>query len=172
VIALNLHQEPTRSRLYNAPAGKPHYRLAGGQLDFIDRVDIVNNGGKEGKGYIFAEKTIDPTDWFFSFHFHEDPVMPGSLGVEAIIEAMQVYALENDLGANLVNPMFSTVLSKVKWKYRGQINPLNVKLSLDIHITDVRHEAGQVTIVGDASLSKDGLRIYEVADIVICLKEA
>ena len=40
-------------------------------------------------GYLYAERTIDPSDWFFQFHFHQDPVMPGSLGVEAIIETMQ-----------------------------------------------------------------------------------
>jgi len=172
VKKIALHTAPMLDRFYQAPSGKPHYRLAGGQLDFIDRVEIVENGGDAGKGYIFAEKTIDPTDWFFPFHFHGDPVMPGSLGVEAIIQSMQVYALENDLGAALTNPMFSTILSKVKWKYRGQINPLNIKMSLDVHITDIQHNDGEVVIIGNANLSKDGLRIYEVADIAICLKEA
>ena len=158
--------------MYQAPAAKPHYKLAGGQLNFIDRVEIVDDGGKEGKGYIFAERTIDVTDWFFPFHFHGDPVMPGSLGVEAIIQSMQVYALENKLGAEFGNPMFSTILSKVKWKYRGQINPTNKKMSLDVHITDIQHNNGEVVVIGDASLSKDGLRIYEVYDIAIAIKEA
>ena len=172
VKRIDLTSAAAQDTLYSAPASKPHYRLAGDQLNFIDRVDIVENGGKESKGYIFAERTIDPTDWFFQFHFHEDPVMPGSLGVEAIIQAMQVYMLENNLGADLVNPMFTQILSTVKWKYRGQINPLNVKMSLDIHITDLIREPGKVTLIGDANLSKDGLRIYEISDIAVCLKES
>lgn len=171
VKRIDLTSAKAQDLLYTAPVSKPHYRLAGDQLNFIDRVDIVEAGGKEGKGYIFAERTIDPADWFFQFHFHEDPVMPGSLGVEAIIQAMQVYMLENDLGADLKNPMFSQILSTVKWKYRGQINPLNVKMSLDVHITDLIREPGKVTLIGDANLSKDGLRIYEISDIAICLKE-
>ncbi len=158
--------------VYQAKPGKPYYHLAGGQLHFVDRVEIVDNGGKAGKGYVYAERKIDPQDWFFPFHFHQDPVMPGSLGVEAIIEAMQVYALHHDLGAGLKNPQFAQILSTIKWKYRGQINPLNRQMSLDIHITNVIREAGRVTIIGDANLSKDGLRIYEVANIAICLKEA
>ncbi|QYJ80642.1 3-hydroxyacyl-[acyl-carrier-protein] dehydratase FabA [Shewanella acanthi] len=159
-------------RSFVAPVGKPHYRLAGGQLNFIDHVEIVNSGGKAGLGYLYAERTIDPSDWFFQFHFHQDPVMPGSLGVEAIIELMQTYAIEKDLGAGFTNPKFGQILSTIKWKYRGQINPLNKQMSLDVHITSIEDKDGKRIIKGDANLSKDGLRIYEVTDIAICIEEA
>ncbi|WP_394147511.1 beta-ketoacyl synthase N-terminal-like domain-containing protein [Shewanella atlantica] len=159
-------------RHFNAPADKPHYRLAGGQLNFIDSVEIVDNGGTEGLGYLYAERTIDPSDWFFQFHFHQDPVMPGSLGVEAIIETMQTYAISKDLGAGFKNPKFGQILSNIKWKYRGQINPLNKQMSMDVSITSVKDENGKKVITGNASLSKDGLRIYEVFDIAISIEEA
>ncbi|GIU16640.1 MULTISPECIES: beta-ketoacyl synthase N-terminal-like domain-containing protein [unclassified Shewanella] len=159
-------------RHFNAPANQPHYRLAGGQLNFIDSVEIVDNGGTEGLGYLYAERTIDPSDWFFQFHFHQDPVMPGSLGVEAIIETMQTYAISKDLGAGFKNPKFGQILSNIKWKYRGQINPLNKQMSMDVSITSVKDEDGKKVITGNASLSKDGLRIYEVFDIAICIEEA
>lgn len=157
---------------FTAPSNKPHYCLAGGQLNFVDKVSIVEGGGKAGKGYILGEREIDPSDWFFRYHFHQDPVMPGSLGVEAIIEIMQVYALKNDLGAGFVNPRFIAPLSAVVWKYRGQITPENRHMSLDVHITDIVRENGSVKIVGDANLSKDGLRIYEVKNIVLSIVEA
>ncbi|QFU23716.1 3-hydroxyacyl-[acyl-carrier-protein] dehydratase FabA [Shewanella eurypsychrophilus] len=160
------------SRHFNAPASQPHYRLAGGQLNFIDKVEIVDNGGTEGLGYLYAERTIDPSDWFFQFHFHQDPVMPGSLGVEAIIETMQTYAISKDLGAGFKNPKFGQILSNIKWKYRGQINPLNKQMSMDVSITSVKDVDGKKVITGNASLSKDGLRIYEVFDIAICIEEA
>jgi acyl transferase domain-containing protein/3-hydroxymyristoyl/3-hydroxydecanoyl-(acyl carrier protein) dehydratase len=157
---------------YQAPANKPHYKLAGGQMNFIDTVSIVESGGNAGVAYIYGEKTIDATDWFFRYHFHQDPVMPGSLGVEAIIELMQTYALKNDLGKSFTNPRFTAPNSVVKWKYRGQITPLNKQMSLDVHITDIIKEAGEVRLIGDASLSKDGLRIYQVKDIVLSIIEA
>ncbi|MGF1748403.1 beta-ketoacyl synthase N-terminal-like domain-containing protein [Vibrio cionasavignyae] len=165
------------SRYFNAPvlasgATQPHYQLAGGRLNFIDKVQITSDGGKSGLGYLYAERTIDPSDWFFQFHFHQDPVMPGSLGVEAIIELMQTYALNKDLGAGFRSPKFGQIQSEVKWKYRGQINPLNKQMSLDVHITAIKDEDGKKIIVGDANLSKDGLRIYEVKDIAICIEEA
>ncbi|MCK7628299.1 3-hydroxyacyl-[acyl-carrier-protein] dehydratase FabA [Shewanella sp. JNE10-2] len=167
---INLLDKQHRS--FNAPEGQPHYRLAGGQLNFIDKAEIVKAGGKAGLGYLYAERTIDPSDWFFQFHFHQDPVMPGSLGVEAIIELMQTYAIDQDLGAGFKSPKFGQILSDIKWKYRGQINPLNKQMSLDVHITNVTDDNGKRIIMGDANLSKDGLRIYEVKDIAICIEEA
>ncbi len=160
------------SRHFNAPESQPHYRLAGGQLNFIDKVEIVDNGGTEGLGYLYAERTIDPSDWFFQFHFHQDPVMPGSLGVEAIIETMQTYAITKDLGAGFKNPKFGQILSDIKWKYRGQINPLNKQMSMDVSITSIKDVDGKKIITGNASLSKDGLRIYQVFDIAICIEES
>ncbi|MGR5066460.1 beta-ketoacyl synthase N-terminal-like domain-containing protein [Photobacterium sp. DNB22_13_2] len=165
------------SRYFNAPVSatgekQPHYQLAGGRLNFIDTVQITSDGGKEGLGYLYAERTIDSSDWFFQFHFHQDPVMPGSLGVEAIIELMQTYALNKDLGAGFRSPKFGQIQSEVKWKYRGQINPLNKQMSLDVHITAIKDEDGKRIIIGNANLSKDGLRIYEVKDIAICIEEA
>ncbi|MDX1300805.1 beta-ketoacyl synthase N-terminal-like domain-containing protein [Photobacterium sp.] len=174
-VSINLLDK--ESRYFNAPlsaAGEvqPHYQLAGGRLNFIDKVDITSDGGKASLGYLYAERTIDPSDWFFQFHFHQDPVMPGSLGVEAIIELMQTYALNKDLGAGFRSPKFGQIQSEVKWKYRGQINPLNKQMSLDVHITAIKDEDGKKIIIGDANLSKDGLRIYEVKDIAICIEEA
>jgi 3-hydroxymyristoyl/3-hydroxydecanoyl-(acyl carrier protein) dehydratase len=157
---------------YQAAVDKPHYKLAGGQMNFVDTVSIVEGGGNGGHAYVYGERTIDPTDWFFRYHFHQDPVMPGSLGVEAIIELLQVYALKNNLGAAFTNPRFTAPLSEVIWKYRGQITPINKKMELEVHISEVRHEADKVTVIGEANLSKDGLRIYNVQDIVLSIVEA
>jgi hypothetical protein len=45
-------------------------------------------------------------------------------------------------------------------------------MSLDVHITEVVTESGEVRLIGDANLSKDGLRIYEVKNIVLSIIEA
>lgn len=156
---------------YNAPQGKPHYRLAGGDLNFIDKVTIVENGGEFSQGYIYGERTVDPSDWFFRYHFHQDPVMPGSLGLEAMIELLQTYAIKNGLGQQFSNPRFIAPLTKVVWKYRGQITPENKQMSLDVHIKEVVKTAEEIRIIGDANLSKDGLRIYRVKDIVLSVVE-
>ena len=57
--------------------------------------------------------------------------MPGSLGVEAMLQAMQVYALHLDLGKHFKNPRFLHFLDrKTIWKYRGQIPPEHPEMYL------------------------------------------
>ena len=170
IIKIDL-TDPTLS-LFALDPHKPAYRLAGGQLNFVDTVSIVEGGGDHQLAYIYGERTIDASDWFFRYHFHQDPVMPGSLGVEAIIELLQCYALVNDLGKQFKNPRFIAPATKVAWKYRGQITPLNKQMSLDIHLTDIIKTDSEVRLVGDANLSKDGLRIYQVKDISLSIVEA
>ena len=161
-----------RQHYFEAQPNKPHYRLAGPQLDFVDVVQIVENGGKAGKGYVYAERVIDPNDWFFACHFHQDPVMPGSLGIEAMFQILQVFALQQGLGNGMKNPRFNHVLDEIKWKYRGQITTINKQMSLDLHITKIEKTDGRVTLVADGNLSKDGLRIYEVTDLIFCVEES
>jgi 3-hydroxymyristoyl/3-hydroxydecanoyl-(acyl carrier protein) dehydratase/3-oxoacyl-(acyl-carrier-protein) synthase len=157
---------------YNKNTNKPAYRLAGGKLNFVDQVSIVEGGGDHQLAYIYGKRTIDASDWFFRYHFHQDPVMPGSLGVEAIIELLQCYALTNDLGKQFNSPRFIAPMTKVEWKYRGQITPLNKQMSLDVHLKEIIKTETEVRLVGDANLSKDGLCIYQVQDIVLSIVEA
>ncbi len=159
--------------LFNAPPGKPHYRLATGQLEFLDEVRLIPGGGKFGHGYLFASKQVDPADWFYRCHFYQDPVMPGSLGVEAILEAMQVYALKQDLGAGLNSPHFEPLSGhSISWKYRGQLLPTNREMRLEVHLSRVERLPGLVNLIGEASLWKDNVRIYEIKEIGLCLKES
>ncbi|MCE2570418.1 beta-ketoacyl synthase N-terminal-like domain-containing protein [Motilimonas eburnea] len=169
-MPLRIDLSDKQNPLFALDPKRPHYRLAGGRLNFVDTVYLLPNSGTHQLGYCYAERTIDPSDWFFQFHFHQDPVMPGSLGVEAIIEVMQVFALNQDLGDKLISPRFMPLLSNVKWKYRGQINPLNTLMNINVQITNVIREPNQVTLIANADLSKDGLRIYEVTDIALCIK--
>lgn len=169
---IDLLNEESSKKLYLGESAKPFYHLAGPQLNLLDRIVLSKTAGKNSMGYIYAEKTIDKNDWFFPCHFHQDPVMPGSLGVEAILQAMQIWILDNDLGEQFNSPRFKHDLSTVKWKYRGQIIPDNKVMSLDVHISNVEIGNEKIIVCADASLYKDGLRIYELFDAKICLVES
>ncbi len=170
--AIDLLSAEARNTYYNAKDNKPFYSLAKPQLDLLDTAVLSKSAGIHGQGYVYAQKTIDKDDWFFPCHFHQDPVMPGSLGVEAILQAMQIWALDMDLGAGFSNPRFTHELSTVKWKYRGQIIPDNKVMSLDVHVSRVDRQDNKVVVYADASLYKDGLRIYEIKDAQIAIVEA
>jgi PfaB family protein len=167
-----LDSPEARQEYFEVQPEKPFYHLAGPQLEFVDVVSIVENGGKDGKGYIYAERTVDVDDWFFACHFHQDPVMPGSLGVEAMFQILQLFAMQQGFGDGMKNPRFNHVLDKISWKYRGQITTVNKQMSLDLHITKIEKTDGRVTLVADGNLSKDGLRIYELSNLIFCIEEA
>lgn len=95
--------------------------------------------------------------------------MPGSLGVEAILQAMQAFALVNGVGDGLRSPHFSATPGSpaMSWRYRGQITPRNQLMELEAHIESIEQQAGHVVILGDASLWVDGLRIYEVKNAAV-----
>jgi PfaB family protein len=159
--------------LFIAHPARPHARLAGGQLGLLDHALIVPQGGLHNAGYVYAEKQVDPTSWFFPCHFYSDPVMPGSLGVEAIIEAIQAYALHCGLTAGFHSPHFTQAVNqRTVWKYRGQIIPSTGTMSLAAHITRIEQRGDQRIISADASLWRDGLRIYEVRDLAVAVAEA
>ncbi|MBF0238104.1 MAG: hypothetical protein HQM12_10385, partial [SAR324 cluster bacterium] len=169
---VNVTLKNMESPMFQAPAGKPHYRLADWQLNFLDEVLISTQGGTAGKGYIHGLKNIDVSDWFFPCHFHQDPVMPGSLGVESILQAMQVFCLQQGLGSSFQSPRFTHRLDTVFWKYRGQIIPANRQMTIEVNITDIQQTADCVTVIARANLMKDNLRIYEITDIALCVVEA
>ncbi len=151
---------------------KPSYRLSSGQLNFLDQIQVTKTGGSYGLGMVSAQKTVNPQDWFFSNHFYQDPVMPGSLGVEAIQQALQAYCLACGLGSDFHSPRFSLQSgSAMQWKYRGQITPAHHEMKIEVHIKDVQSAPGHTAVMADASLWADGKRIYEIINIGMGIQE-
>ena len=162
-----------KMKLYKAPVDKPHYRLAENQLNLIDNLIIAKDGGEHGKGYVHATKFVMPYEWFYTCHFYQDPVMPGSLGVEAILQAMQVFALQQDLGKDFSNPKFVQLPNhETVWKYRGQILTHVREMQLEVHFKSMEMENGQMRIIADASLWNDEVRIYQITDLALGIEEA
>jgi len=160
------------------PFGEGYLSLATGQLQFTDQIIVVPGGGKYGEGYAYANTVIDPRAWYFRNHFYQDPVMPGSIGVETILQAMQAYAIETGLGAGFRQPRFAQVDSATTpgghntvWKYRGQILSDSDKSHVEANIKRIERRADRVVIYADASLWRDKLRIYEVANLALAIVE-
>ena len=65
--------------------GPGNAQLPSPPMLLFDRITtITDQGGAHGKGFIEAEFDINPQLWFFDCHFINDPVMPGSLGLDAL----------------------------------------------------------------------------------------
>jgi PfaB family protein len=136
-------------------------------FQMIDRIDLlVPDGGPAGLGFIQGSKDVDPAEWFFQAHFYQDPVWPGSLGLEAFIQLLKVFAAERWGGATVFDSPASGV--KHQWIYRGQVIPKDRKVTVTAWITAL-DEANQ-QLRADGILSVDGRVIYRMSDFSLAVR--
>ncbi len=143
-------------------------RLAGPRLLMLDRITgYWPEGGKAGLGRLRAEKDVEPGEWFFKAHFFQDPVQPGSLGLEAMIQLLQFYMIHRGLGDGIPNPRFEplAVERPLTWKYRGQVVPTDGCITTELEIVEVVRDASGVVALADAYLWIDGKRIYSATGL-------
>lgn len=139
-------------------------------LCMIDTIDIAcADGGPQQLGYFRGYKTVDPQEWFFTAHFYQDPVCPGSLGIESFLQLMKEAALHRwpDLGASHHFEMSEGQTHR--WTYRGQVIPTNQTVQVDAHITTI-NEGRQPSLTADGSLQVDGIDIYKMEGFGLQLK--
>jgi PfaB family protein len=144
--------------------------LPGEPLLMIDRVTgLWPEGGKATLGRIRAEKRVDPREWFFKAHFFQDPVQPGSLGIEALIQALQALMIAKGLGSELSSPVFEPIASEtpMTWKYRGQVVPETPRVVVELELTRVETDARGCVAYADGSLWAGDKRVYEVRGLAM-----
>ncbi len=149
-----------RSIATDVPRGAP--RIGADRLRIVDSVSYWPDAGKKGLGRLRAAKKISHAQWFFKAHFFNDPVQPGSLGLEAMLQTLQYYMIETGLHADIANPRFEAIGSArpVVWKYRGQVIPDNKVVNTLMEIVEVGRDEKGAYVVADGSLWVDGKKIY------------
>jgi 3-hydroxymyristoyl/3-hydroxydecanoyl-(acyl carrier protein) dehydratase len=161
------------AQLTQTDPARPHYHISHGQMNYLDKIYFAPRSATQNEDYLYGEKNNHISAWFYACHFHEDPVMPGSLGIEAILQTIQAYAVQTGLGKQLRSPRFEHAIDqRLSWKYRGQILPSHKLMKVEVKIKQVEQQPGQVTIRAEASLWADTMRIYEVKNIQVRLEEA
>lgn len=149
-------------------------RLARGQLLMLDRVTgFWPQGGAAGRGRLLGEFDVDPNAWFFKAHFYRDPVQPGSLGIEAMVQLLQFYMRDRGLAVGFRNPRFEplAVGRSMAWKYRGQVLPKNRRVSVEVEIAEEGRDDAGPWVSANAWLWVDGLRIYQAKSLTVRIVE-
>jgi 3-hydroxymyristoyl/3-hydroxydecanoyl-(acyl carrier protein) dehydratase len=131
-------------------------------IRMIDRIEtFLPAGGSKGFGFIRGSKAIDPQEWFFKAHFYQDPVCPGSLGIESFIQLLKFAARER--WPQLTNSHRFGLFTGAEhtWIYRGQILPTNRTVTVEAEITSIM-DYPDPCLLADGYLKVDGLCIYQM----------
>lgn len=150
----------------------PSLAMPAKALRMIDRVDLfVPDGGPHGLGFIRGSKTVDPDEWFFIAHFYQDPVCPGSLGIESFLQLMKFAALERWGHLKETHRFEMLTEDAHNWIYRGQILQKNQQVEVDAVVTRIE-EGFSPAMWADGYLKVDGLYIYRMENFAIRLVPA
>ncbi len=170
-----VHESPVQFDLTERPekycAGP--LRLPGPMMLMVDRVTgYWRTEGAAGKGRLRVEKTVKPNDWYFRSHFYSDPVQPGSLGIEQMLQTIDFDVLEENLPEGIDRPYFEPLVldSPISWTFRGQVRPENKRIISEIEIVSVEKNDDGVTVLAKGSLWVDGVRCYEAKAIGVRVK--
>ena len=150
----------------------PALALPARALRMIDRIDLfIPDGGPAGLGFVRGSKDIDPQEWFFKAHFYQDPVCPGSLGIESFLQLLKFAARER--WPQLADShRFALATGKShRWTYRGQILPQNRTVTVEAVVSQVT-ESPHPALHANGCLMVDGLTIYRMEDFGIALVPA
>ncbi|MCK9895062.1 beta-ketoacyl synthase [Frankia sp. AgB32] len=143
------------------------------RLALVEEFDVVDGGGNAGLGYLHWVQPVDPTAWYFEQHFRLDPVIPGSFGVETLVQAVQEWALDTGLDRDLDRPEFVVPAgATLRWKYRGQFLRADTPMTFEVHIAGVERRPGRVRVTAEGNVWKPGMRIYRIDQLCVELRTA
>jgi len=145
--------------LFGSDTGK----LPSGNMLMVDRiVEINDEGGLHGKGYIKAELDIKPDLWFFGCHFEGDPVMPGCLGLDALWQLSGFFL--SWIGCKGKG----RALGSGQVKFFGQVLPTAKIVTYTLNMKRVISRRLSM-VIADGTVSVDGREIYTAEDLRVGL---
>ncbi|MGC8641626.1 MAG: type I polyketide synthase, partial [Isosphaeraceae bacterium] len=157
--------EQSVARSFTIPDRAP---FPDGRWRMLERVSaFVPDGGPQGLGVIEGASRVDPDAWFFKAHFLGDPVWPGSLGLESVLQLLKVVA-ETRWGAGGPATFDSPGLAEPhRWVYRGQIIPSCREVTAQAVITG--RDEKRRSLKADGHLMVDGKVIYQLNEFTLRL---
>jgi len=145
--------------------------LPRGRLGMLETLDVyLPHAGPSELGYLRASARVDPGRWYFEAHFYQDPVCPGSLGLEAFIQLVRVAASHR---WGHLDPHRGWVVepgNEHEWKYRGQILPSSRSYTVEAvvdAVDDARH-----ALTAGGLLHVDGCVIYRMERFTVVREES
>ena len=162
-VAAPLHPYDAGRTVFSGPA------YPAKALSMIDRIELhLPEGGPKELGFVRGIKEVDPAEWFFAAHFYQDPVCPGSLGIESFLQLLKFAARERWPSLAETHRFATHTGRSHRWTYRGQILPSNRRVTVEAAVTQVL-ESPHPALVAEGYLMVDGLYIYRMEEFGIQL---
>jgi 3-hydroxymyristoyl/3-hydroxydecanoyl-(acyl carrier protein) dehydratase len=134
----------------------------------VDRIETyLPEGGSKGLGLVIGRIAVDPQAWFFKAHFVQDPVWPGSLGLESFLQLLKYVAWRKGVsGGTGFQPVSSPEPRTTHaWTYRGQVLPTDREVTVILEVTEIDPSAHRLKANG--FLTVDGRVIYQMMDFTL-----
>lgn len=138
-------------------------------MRMVDEISLyIPEGGVFGLGYIEGKVKVEKNAWFFKAHFYQDPVWPGSLGLESFIQLLKLFAWKRwqdklTTGEFIFESM--ALSHQHEWIYRGQILPTDNEVKIWASIKKV--DDMNMLVIADGFLSVDERIIYQMKDFAL-----
>jgi 3-hydroxyacyl-[acyl-carrier protein] dehydratase/trans-2-decenoyl-[acyl-carrier protein] isomerase len=134
--------------------GPGNAQLPAPPMLMMDRItEISLDGGAYGKGRIVGELDINPRLWFFACTFAGDPLMPGSLGLDAMWQMIGYW-----LGWS-GSPGKGRATGVGQVELTGQVSPATKCVRYEVDMRQVRR--GKLALgVADGRVLADGVCVF------------
>ncbi len=141
------------------------------RLHLLDDITAwIPDGGPKALGFIRAIRRVRPDEWFFKAHFYQDPVVPGSLGLESFLSLLKFIAVER-WGAPAAGRLEAVAVDQPhQWTYRGQVVPKDHEVTVEAMVTEV--DDARHLLRADGYLCVDGRVIYAMQNFTLCRRDA
>jgi 3-hydroxyacyl-[acyl-carrier protein] dehydratase/trans-2-decenoyl-[acyl-carrier protein] isomerase len=137
-------------------------------LLMFDRIEAISEtGGAHGKGRVVAALKVAGNpglDWLFACHFKGDPVMPGSLGLDALWQLAGFYL--GWLGA----PGKGRALGVREVKLTGMVTPQTAAIEYVVDIKRVLLRRLKL-VIADGVVKADGAVVCAATNLTVGLAE-
>ena len=160
--------QPTPAELARAkslayPTAAP---FADTMMRMVDDITVfVADGGPKQLGFLRGTKRVNANEWFFQAHFYQDPVVPGSLGLESFLQLLKFAALQRWGHAASLRWEAVAMNAKHEWVYRGQVIPRDSLVTVEAVVTACDDE--HLLLTADGFLSVDGRIIYGMKNFTV-----
>jgi 3-hydroxyacyl-[acyl-carrier protein] dehydratase / trans-2-decenoyl-[acyl-carrier protein] isomerase len=132
-------------------------------LAFDEVVEIDKHGGKYGHGYALARKKLGSMSWVFDSHFYRDPIMPGTMMIEGLLQ------LAGFFGAYAGGRGRGRAARVERIRFLNEVTPVDREIlyRVDIRKCNVEH----TLIVADGKVTAGGVDRTTVGSLWVVVKD-